>query len=397
VEIDMIIASPFPGSLRRHRFLKFICLLTVLLVASAQALANEYLVYVGTYTGKGSDGIYAYRFDPDTGKTSPVGLVAATDNPSFLVVDPDARFLYAVNELDLFRNEATGTISVFVVDRGSGKLQRLQQISSLGAGPAHLSLDKSARYLMVANYNGGNVAVFPIGKDGRLGRHSAFIQDAGSSVNPERQAGPHAHFIQVTNDNRFAIIADLGLDKLFVYQFDANTGSLTPGTSRFVEVNPGAGPRHVAFAPSGKFVYVVNELASTVTVFAYTPGSGALHRQQSIQTLPKDFVGKNTAAEIAVDAQGRFLYVSNRGHDSIAVFSIDTDNGHLKINEWVSSGGKTPRHFVIDPTGKWLFAANQNSNTITLFQIDQHSGRLIPTSQLLTVISPVCVQIVHIR
>ena len=383
--------------MRWLRIFKLICLLTVLLVTAAEALAAEYLVYVGTYTGKGSEGIYAYRFDPATGETSSVGLAAATDNPSFLAVDPNGRFLYAVNELDTFRNEPTGAVSVFAIDRESGKLKLLQQVSSLGAGPAHLSLDKSGRYLMVANYNGGNVAVFPIGNDGRLGRHSAFVQDVGSSVNPERQAGPHAHSIQVTNDNRFAIAADLGLDKLLVYRFDANTGSLTPGSPEFVEVDPGAGPRHVAFAPSGKFVYVVNEMASTVTVFAYKPGPGTLHRIQTIPTLPKNFAGKNTAAEIAVDAKGRFLYVSNRGNDSIAVFSIDPDNGTLKSLEWVPSGGKTPRNFVIDPTGKWLFAANQDSNNIKLLRIDQRSGRLTPTNRSLKVVSPVCVCIVSLK
>jgi len=383
--------------MQRLRIFKLICLLTVLLVPAAEALAYEYLVYVGTYTGKGSEGIYAYRFDPATGETSSVGLAAATDNPSYLVVDPKGRFLYAVNELDTFRNEPTGAVSVFAIDRESGDLKLLQQVSSLGGGPAHLSLDKSARYLMVANYSGGNVAVFPIGNDGRLGPHSAFVQHLGSSVNPERQAGPHAHFIQVTNDNRFAIAADLGLDKLLVYRFDAGTGSLTPGSPPFVALDPGAGPRHVAFAPSGKFVYVVNELASTVTAFAYEPGRGTLHGIQTISTLPKDFAGENTTAEIVVDTKGRFLYVSNRGNDSIAVFSIDPDNGNLKALEWVPNGGKTPRNFVIDPTGKWLFAANQDSNDIKLLQIDQGSGRLTPTSRSLKVVSPVCVIIVSLK
>jgi 6-phosphogluconolactonase len=390
----MLITSPVQGSMRRLRIFKLICLLTVLFVTAGETLAYECLVYVGTYTGKGSEGIYAYRFDPATGETKSIGLIAATDNPSFLAVDPKGRFLYAVNELDTFRKEPTGAISVFAIDRGSGKLKLLQQVSSLGAGPAHVSLDKSARYLMVANYNGGNVAVFPIGNDGRLGRHSAFVQDVGSSVNPERQAGPHAHAIQVTNDNRFVIAADLGLDKLLVYRFDANTGSLTPGSPKFVEVDPGAGPRHIAFAPSGKFVYVVNEMASTVTVFAYKPGPGTLHRIQTIPTLPKNFAGKNTAAEIVVDAKGRFLYVSNRGNDSIAVFIINPDNGNLESLEWVPSGGKTPRNFNIDPTGNWLFAANQESNNIRLFQIDQRSGRLIPTSRSLKVVSPVCISII---
>jgi len=380
--------------MRWLRIFKLIGLLAVLLVTAAEAPADECLVYVGTYTGTGSEGIYAYRFDPATGETSSVGLAAATENPSFLAVDPNGRFLYAVNELDTFRNEPTGAVSVFAIDRESGKLKLLQQVSSLGGGPAHVSLDRSARYLMVANYNGGSVAVFPIGKDGRLGRQTAFVQNAGSSVNPERQAGPHAHFIQVTLDNRFAITADLGLDMLLVHRFDPKTGSLTPGSPGLAAVDPGAGPRHVAFAPSGKFVYVVNELASTVTVFAYKSGPGTLHRIQTIPTLPKNFAGKNTAAEIVVDGKGRFLYVSIRGHDSIAVFSIDPDNGNLKSLEWVASGGKTPRNFAIDPTGQWLLAANQDSNNINLLRIDQRSGRLTPANRSLTVVSPVCIRFV---
>jgi 6-phosphogluconolactonase len=380
--------------MRWLRIFKLIGVLTVLLVTAVEALAYDNLVYVGAYTGKGSEGIYAYRFDPATGETCSVGLVAATDNPSFLAVDPNGRFLYAVNELDTFRKEPTGAVSVFAIDRQSGQLKLLQQVSSLGGGPAHVSLDRSARYLMVANYNGGSVAVFPIHNDGWLGQHSAFVQNAGSSVNPERQAGPHAHFIQVTSDNRFAITADLGLDKLLVYRFDANSGFLTPGTFRFAAVDPGAGPRHFAFAPSGKFVYVVNELASTVTVFAYKPGAGTLHRIQTIPTVPENLTGKNTAAEIVVDAKGRFLYVSNRGNDSIAVFSIDPDNGYLKSLEWVPSGGKTPRNFAIDPTGQWLFAANQDSNNINLLRIDQRSGRLTPADRSLTVVSPVCMYFV---
>jgi 6-phosphogluconolactonase len=371
-----------------------ICVLAVLLAAAAEAPAAEYLVYVGTYTGAGSEGIYAFRFDPATGESSAVSLAAASDNPSFLAVDPGGRFLYAVNELDAFGDEPTGAVSAFAIDRSSGQLRLLQQVSSLGAGPAHLSLDRTARHLLVANYNGGNVAVFPIGTEGRLGPHSAFVQDVGSSVNPERQAGPHAHFIQVTNDNRFAIVADLGLDKLLVHRFDAATGSLTPGSPPFVRVDPGAGPRHAAFAPSGHLVYVVNELSSTVTVFAYDPGPGVLRSMQTISTLPGDFAGTNTAAEIEVDAKGRFLYVSNRGDDSIAVFGIDPDDGSLASLEWVPSGGRTPRYFAIDPTGRWLFAANQGSNTINLFGIDPTSGRLTPTDRSLTVVSPVCVRFV---
>jgi 6-phosphogluconolactonase len=371
-----------------------ILLLVVLLAAGVEAQAAEFLAYVGTYTGKGSEGIYAYRLDPATGATAAVGLAAATDNPSFLTADPTGRFLYAVNELEEFRGEPTGAVSVFAIERSSGKLRLLQQVSSLGGSPAHVSLDATARYLLVANYGGGNVVVFPIGGDGRLGSHSAFVQHAGSSVNPERQTGPHAHFIAVTPDNRLAITADLGLDKLLVHRFDATTGSFTAADPPFVATDPGAGPRHVAFAPSGKHVFVVNELASTVTVFAYQPGLGALHRVQTVSTLPPGFSGNNTGAEIAVDAKGSFLYVSNRGHDSIAVFSIHPGDGSLKSLEWVPSGGTTPRSFAIDPTGQWLLAANQGSDTVNLLRIDPTSGRLTPTDRSLAVISPVCIHFV---
>ena len=388
----------FPLERRWRRIVTLICLLSFVLIATGgEALDHGYLVYVGTYTGQGSEGIYVFRFNPATGEFGPASLAAATDNPSFLEVDPNGRFLYAVNEIDTFGQELTGAVSAFAIDRGTGSLRPLQQVSSLGRGPAHLSIDKSGRYLMVANYNSGNVAVLPIATDGRLGLRTAFVQDVGSSVDPVRQAGPHAHFIQVTNDNRFALAADLGLDQLLVYRFDATTGSLTPGSPNFVSVDPGAGPRHVAFAPSGDYLYLVNEMASTVTVFAYNPGPGTLLRKQTISTLPEQFNDSNTAAEIAVDAKGRFLYVSNRGDDSIVVFRIDPDNGNVSLLERVSSGGRTPRHFAIDPTGTWLIAANQDSHDISLFRIDQDSGRLMKTARSLQIDSPVCVRIVALN
>ncbi len=386
--------------MRRLRILGRLCLLlVVLLIPAGEALASGYLVYVGTYTGNGSEGIYAYRFDPATGEISPIGLAAATDNPSFLAVDPKARFLYAVNELDPSHGEPTGLVSVFAIDRDSAKLIWLQEVSSLGGDPAFVSLDRSARFLMVANYDvfnyaGGSYAVFPIGADGRLGPRSAYVREAGSSADPERQRGPHPHSIQVTADNRFVITADLGLDRLFVDRFDARTGSLTPGSPRVVKADPGAGPRHLAFAPSGKFLYVVNELASTVMAYSYEPGPGTLVGKQTVSTLSKDFTGKNTAAEIVVDAGGRFLYVSNRGDDSIEVFGIDPESGSLTTVERVPSGGRAPRSFAIDPTGRWLFAGNQDSNEIKLFEIDQASGRLTATPRSWKIVSPVCVLIV---
>ncbi len=384
--------STITETVRRLRIPTLVYLLSLVMpMTSAEALDDECLVFVGTYTGKGSEGIYAYRFDPTTGESVSAGLAAATDNPSFLAADPKGRFLYAVNELATFQGKPTGAVSVFAIEQGSGRLKQLQQVSSLGSGPAHLSLDNSARHLMVANYGGGNYAVFPIGEDGRLGPHSAFVQDVGSSVDPRRQAGPHAHSIQVTHDNRLAIVADLGLDQLRLHRFDDKTGSLTPASPEFVAVEPGAGPRHVALAPAGQFVYVVNEMASTVTAFAYRVDPGTLAEQQTVPTLPSDFTGKNSAAEVRVDPRGRFLYVSNRGHDTIAVFGNRPDNGSLTPVEWIPSGGKGPRHFAIDPTGKWLLVANQHSDAIVLLQIDPSSGRLTPTSRSFKVVSPVCV------
>ncbi len=394
----MHVMKPVSGKIQWLRILKLICLLVfVLLVTVSGASDYQYLVYVGTYTGKGSEGIYAYKFDPVTGESSALVLAGSTDNPSFLTTDPGGRFLYAVNEFGTFQNQPTGAISVFAIDRDSDKLNLLQQVSSLGAAPAHVSLDRSSRFVMVANYNSGNYAVFPIGNDGRLGAHSAFVQDVGASVNPERQAGPHAHSIQAALDNRFVLVADLGLDKVMVYRFDSKAGSLTSADPPFIRVKPGSGPRHIAFHPSGKLVYLVNEMASTVDVFTYHPTKGMLRREQTISTLPKNFKGTDTAAEIAMDGKARFLYVSNRGHDSIVVFSVSRRTGRLTPVQWISSGGKGPRDFVIDPTGKWLVAANQDSNTIVLFSIDSKSGRLTPTGRSLQIVSPVCLHFVSLK
>src|SRR5450755_3702614 len=244
-----------------------IVLLVVLAATVAQAADYKYLMYVGTYTDKGSKGIYAYRFDPVTGESETIGLVAETANPSFLTVDSNHKYLYAVNEIDNFKNGHTGAVSAFAIDRVNARLTLLQQVSSLGADPAHLSLDKTGHYLLVANYTSGNIAVFPVENDGRLGPRSAFVQDAGSSVNKERQAGPHAHEILASNDNQFVLTADLGLDELLVYRFKPKTGSLAPNDPAFTKISAGSGPRHFAISPSGKFVYLVNEMASTVTVF----------------------------------------------------------------------------------------------------------------------------------
>ena len=381
---------------RLYKVASTVLLLSVL-AAVACAADFRYLVYVGTYTDKGSKGIYAYRFDPSSGELGDVGLAATTDNPSFLAVATDDKFLYALNEINNFNGGQAGAVTTFSIDRSSGKLAPLQQVSSLGPGPAHLSVDRSGKYLLVANYDGGSIAVFPIQKDGTLGTRTAFVQHTGSSANKDRQAGPHAHEIQATASNRFVLVADLGLDELLVYRFDANTGALSPSNPPAVKVAPGSGPRHFALAPNGKFVYLVNELSSTVTAYSFDALSGRMTELQTISTLPQDFKGENSTAEITTDTAGKFLYASNRGDDSIAIFAIDAKSGKLSLVDRVRTGGKEPRHFTLDPTGNWLFAENQDSNDIRIFRVDSKSGRLTPTSRSVQVNSPVCVVFVPIK
>ena len=360
-----------------------------------KALAHsDNLVYVGAYTGPNSKGIYAYRFDPATGGLTSLGLAAETTNPSYLAVDPTRRFLYAVNEIGNYQGGKSGGVSAFSIDRATGKLTFLNEVASRGADPCYVAIDKTGKFLLVANYNGGSVAVFPVLKDGRLGNATAFVQHHGSSVNRERQLEPHAHMISVTPDNRFALVADLGLDQVLVYRFDATNGALAPNDPPFGKVNPGLGARHFAFHPDGKFVYVISEMGSTVTAFSYGARGGTLQEIETVSTIPKDFKGQNNCAEIAVHPSGKFLYASNRGHDSIAVFAIDPRQGTLRLIEHVSTRGKTPRNFAIDPTGSYLFAANQDTNNIVIFRIDPKTGRLTPTGKVVGVGSPVCVTFV---
>ncbi len=348
---------------------------------SGLACAAPGFVYVGTY-GKG---VYGFTFDPQSGETGPVGLLAEIGSPSFLALHPNGRFLYAVNETD------KGSITAFRIDPASGKLQQLNQVSSHGSGPCHLSFDKTGKMLMVANYAGGSVSAFPVHSDGTLGEATATIQHTGSGVDPKRQDKPHAHSVTVSPDNRFVVAADLGLDKLFVYRMDPGKASLTPNDPPYAQVKAGSGPRHFAFDPHRNRGYVINEMASTVTAFTYDPARGALQEIQTVSTLPAGYSGESTTAEIAMDASGKFLYGSNRGHDSIAVFSVDPATGKLKLLENVPTGGKVPRNFGIDASGRYLFAANQKSDNIVIFRVDASTGRLQPTGKVLSVPSPVCV------
>jgi 6-phosphogluconolactonase len=359
-----------------------------LLTVSGQAATYD--MYVGTYTGPNSKGIYAYRYDSSTAKLDPIGLAAEIVRPSFLTLHPNRRFLYAVSELG---NDAKteGSVTAFSIDRKSGKLTALNTVNTGGGGACHLVVDKTGKALVVANYGSGSVASFKVNADGTLSGPVSVIKHSGSSIDPKRQTGPHAHAVVLSPDNRFVFVPDLGLDQIRSYRLDAATATLTPNDPPFVTVKPGSGPRHFAFAPNGKFAYSIHEMGSMVTAWSYTPASGKLTEVQTISSLPSDFHGEDNSAEIEVSPSGKFLYASNRGHDSIAVFAIEPGKGSLTLVENVSTQGKMPRNFKIDPTGRLLFAANQNTNNIVLFKIDPQSGRLTPAGQQLEVQSPVCV------
>lgn len=360
---------------------------------------NSYFMYVGTYTQEGSTskGIYVYRYDPSSAKVTSIGLAVQTINPSFLAVHPNHRFLYAVNEVGDYKGPKSGGVSAFAIDNATGKLTLLNEVASGGADPCYITVDKTGKFVLVANYTGGSVSVFPVLKDGSLGEASAFVQHTGHGTNPKRQEAPHAHSIDLSPDNRFAIVDDLGLDETLVYKFDNTKGSLTLNDPPFAKADAGAGPRHFALAPNGKFAYVIHEMGSTVSVFDYDAAAGVLRPIQTISTIPKGFAGLNEDAEIEVHPSGKFLYASNRGHDSIAVFAIDPNKGTLTLIEYVPTKGQSPRHFQIDPTGSLLFAENEKSDNIVVFRIDAHTGRLTPTGKVLDVSQPVCVKFVPIK
>jgi 6-phosphogluconolactonase len=363
-------------------------------LASAAKTPKEYLVYFGTYTDKGSKGIYVCRFRPATGKLTPVELAAETVSPSFLAVDPAQRYLFAANEIGDYQKAKSGSVSSFAIDRRTGKLSALNTVASRGADPCHLTVDRAGKHVLVANYTGGSVAVLPVKADGMLEEASDFVQHLGSSVDPERQKEPHAHNVVLTTDNRFAVVADLGLDKLLVYRFDAEKGKLTANDPPYGVVKAGSGPRHIAFHPNGRWAYVISEMGNIITTFDWDGDKGSFHELQTVSTLPKDFKGGNTTAEVVVHPKGRYVYGSNRGHDSIAVYAVDPAKGVLTAIEDVPTLGKEPRNFALDPTGAYLFAANQNSNTVVVFKVNPSNGRLTPTGEKVEVMSPVCVTFV---
>jgi 6-phosphogluconolactonase len=366
--------------------------------ASKGGASKPTLVYAGTYTDTKSKGIYFFRLKTENLEVEqnitllPLGLAVETENPSFLVVDARRRLVFAVNEVDRYQGKPGGAASAFVVDAATGKLSLINQVSSMGAGPCHVALDRSGRNLLLANYGSGSAALFPVAEDGKIGQASDVVQHSGKSVHPERQKGPHAHCVTLDPAGRFAFVCDLGVDKIFAYRLDTQPGKLIPADPPFTAAKPGSGPRHIVFRPDGRFAYVVNELSSTAVAYAYDAKTSLLKEIQNVSTLPGYYDGPNLAGEVDVHPSGRFLYVSNRGNDTVVLFSIDPGDGTLTYVEEQGTGGRTPRHFGIQPSARHLVIANQNSDTLLVCRIDAGNGRLKPSGVFAAAPSPACAQ-----
>lgn len=384
------------GFVRATGLLSAVAALATLLTATPTTASDDLWVLVGTYTRGNEGGINVLRFNPETAKLTKHG-VANIDNPSFLAVHPSQKLVYAVAEVGTFEGRKGGAVAAFSFDAKTGTLTKLNHSSTIGGGPCHLVVDQTGRYVLVANYGGGSVVSLPIEDGGKVGRATSFVQHVGSSVNERRQKAPHAHSINLDPTNQFAVAADLGVDKVFVYRLNGKNGTLTDAPSPFGKVAPGSGPRHFAFHPSGKFGYVINELLLTVTAFAFDSSTGELAEIQTISTLPPGTDNQGSTAEVRVHPSGRFLYGSNRGHDSIVVYSIDQQTGKLTYVENESTQGKTPRNFFVEPSGKFLFAENQQSGTIVVLKIDQQTGALSPTGNSIEVPSPVCIRTIPVQ
>lgn len=361
-------------------------------MAAAVAADEQYLVYIGSYTTGDSKGIHCFSMHRESGKLDLLGATGGVRNPSFLAIHPSGKHLYSVAEIADFGGGRGGAVAAFSLDANSGALEFLNTQSSGGPGPCHLTVDRTGRYVLAANYGGGSVSSTAIAADGRLQRTASFHQHTGSSVDRRRQEGPHAHSINLDPSNRFAYAADLGLDRILIYRFNETTGELTAAEPPFGAVAPGSGPRHFATHPRQATAYVINEMASTVTAFRRDAETGALEQLQTITTLPAGFSGGTSTAEVQVHPSGRFLFGSNRGHDSIAIFTIDGESGKLAPLGFQPTGGKTPRNFGVTPCGKFLVAANQGSDNLVVFRIDEQTGQLQQTGHGASVSKPVCVK-----
>lgn len=352
----------------------------------------ERSIYVGTYTSATSRGIHLLRFDPITGSIKVVGLAAEVVNPSYLAIAPGGRHLCAVNEVGTLNGQPVGGLTTFAISPQDGLLRQINQVSSGGASPCYVSLDPAGRHVLAANYSGGNLIVVPIGKDGVLGQTSHLVQHQGSGGNPQRQAGPRAHCVIFSPQRRHVLAVDLGIDRVMIYRWDGPQGKLIPNSPAEFRTRPGAGPRHIDFHPNGRLAAVINELDSTLISCSWDGAKGELKEIQTVPTLPAGFSGTNYCADLHFHPNGRFVYGSNRGHDSIGIWRVDARTGSLELVGHESTGGRNPRNFVIDPSGRWLLAANQASDSIILFRIDQKTGRLTRTGQPVTISMPVCLK-----
>ena len=355
-----------------------------LLLGPAALPAADTFVYFGSHRTGPNIGFSLSHFDTDTGVLSKPEFLLEARAPAFFTLAPDGRHLYTCNSGD------PGGVAAYTIDPHTGRLTFLNRELAGGGDTSYLSLDRTARYALAANYQGGNIAVFALKPDGALGDWTAFAQHTGRSVDPQRQTHPYAHSIITDPTNRFALVADLGVDKVFVYHFDGTDGSLKPNEPAFVKVAPGSGPRHLKFHPNGRWVYLINEIASTVIGFNWDSAKGTLTEFQTISTLPADFKGTSACAEIEIHPNGNFLYGSNRGHDSLAVFAIDQTTGTLTLVERVPSGGKIPRNFAFDPTAKWIVCTNHGSDNAVVFRVDGDTGRLTQTGAPVAVPYPFC-------
>lgn len=355
---------------------------------------SDWLMFVGTYTrGGGSKGIYVFQMDGESGSMTQVHVEEGISNPSFLAIHPNHKFLYAVNEVAESSGVPGGALTAYSIDASSGRLKRINRQSTGGPGPCHVGIDATGRYAVVANYNGGSVCMLPIDEDGSLKPSSHFIQHyGGTKVNPQRQEKAHAHSANLDPGNRFVVINDLGLDQLRVYEMDLEAGKLAFKEGSSVKSTPGAGPRHLDFHPNGRYAYAINELGSTLTAYRYDAAAGRLAKLNELSTLPKGYQGENTTADVHVSPDGNFVYGSNRGHNTLAIFRINGSDGSIKYVDDQSTGGKTPRNFAIHPDGKYLYAANQDSDSIIQFEVNHSTGELTPVGREIRCPMPVCLK-----
>lgn len=349
---------------------------------------DSMLVYIGTYSTRGSEGVYVYRFDAASGTLTDTGHRGKVASPSFLATNAAGTRLYAANE---DWSKPQGSISAFAVEPASGALTLLSQASAKGSGPCHVAVAPSGTMVVAANYGSGSVVSLPLGANGEVLEAVDLVQHTGKGPNPKRQEKVHAHSVTFDPTGERVYACDLGIDKVMIYRPDEQ-GRLVPNAPASASVHPGAGPRHMAFAPNGRYAYVINELDSTITQFAYDAATGALTEVEHVPTLPAGWTGNSTCADIHLHPSGRWLYGSNRGHDSLAVYAVAPDTGRLTLVEHVSSGGRTPRNFAIDSTGSWLVAANQDTDNLVVYRLDPATGRLTVKGEPVKVPAPVCVR-----